>query len=183
MNVNVESVSPDVQRVSRYKGAAMHVTEQLRVLRNRAGLSMEKAAKAIGLKGGSSYQRYEDPNLFRDEHLPLDIAKKLADAFAEHGVPKHETLALAGIPTTPDAPASGAQLDRIPVEHVRATVRALAEMIAEAKLPMTAIDQGDLVATFCRWYQEEVAAGRQPGELSVDNAKPLLRLMFNAATR
>lgn len=60
---------------------------------------MADVAKAIGYRGASSYQRYEDPELFRKPHLPLDLAEKLARAMTGRGTPpvrKSEVMELAG---------------------------------------------------------------------------------------
>lgn len=78
------------------------VTARLRALRIRSGLSMGKTAKALKLKGASSYQRYEDPTLFTKPVLPLLITQKLAELFAGQGVPpidKREVMMLAGVDT------------------------------------------------------------------------------------
>lgn len=45
----------------------------------------------------STYAAYEDPKKFKKPILPFDLAKRLAELFAEHGVPKHETMELAGV--------------------------------------------------------------------------------------
>jgi SOS-response transcriptional repressor LexA len=64
-----------------------NVTQQLKALRDRAGLSMEKMAKDLGYRGASSYQRYEDDTLFEDEKLPLKLVKKLLPILLGKGVP------------------------------------------------------------------------------------------------
>lgn len=73
---------------------------KLKKLRERAGLSMAEVAKAAGYKAASSYQRYEDPDLYKKETLPLPLARKLADILAGKGSPpvrREEILMLAGI--------------------------------------------------------------------------------------
>ncbi len=60
---------------------------------------MADIAKAIGFRGASSYQRYEDANLFRKPYLPLDLAEKLARVMAGKGNPPiapGEVMALTG---------------------------------------------------------------------------------------
>lgn len=90
--------------------ADLHVTEALKGLRERAGLSMERLARACGYKGASSYQRYEDPALYHREFLPQELAVRLAEALAGRGDPpisRDEVLALAGIGASPpSAPAA-----------------------------------------------------------------------------
>lgn len=76
------------------------VTDALKALRERAGLSMERLAQACGYKGASSYQRYEDAALYHRPWLPLPLVSKLADALTGLGDPpiaRAEVLALAGI--------------------------------------------------------------------------------------
>lgn len=73
---------------------------KLKELRERTGLSMASVAKAAGYKTASSYQRYEDPALYKKETLPLPLARKLADILAGKGSPpvrREEILMLAGI--------------------------------------------------------------------------------------
>ena len=154
----------------------MHVTEKLRDLRARAGLSMNACAKALGFKGPSSYQRYENPDLFKDEYLPLEIVRKLAPLFAEHGVPKEELLALAGLPDITDLALSG-QEAAVPLERLGIVIKALAEYRNEERLSFTPDEESEMVVSFCRWYGGEVASGRQTEPISLDNAKSLLRLL------
>jgi transcriptional regulator with XRE-family HTH domain len=73
---------------------------RLKRLRERSKLSMKAIAKALGFKGASSYQRYENPDQFTKQHLPLQMAKTLAELFAGKGTPpisKEEVLVLAGL--------------------------------------------------------------------------------------
>lgn len=61
---------------------------------------MAKVAKALGYKNASSYQRYEDPDLFTKPHLPLPLVRALVDILVGHGTPpisKAEVLMLAGL--------------------------------------------------------------------------------------
>ena len=52
---------------------AKHVTERLKELRKRADYSMAALARAMEKAGGSSYQRYEDPEAMYKGYLPFDI--------------------------------------------------------------------------------------------------------------
>jgi transcriptional regulator with XRE-family HTH domain len=82
-----------------YGGSSEHVTSRLRELRERAGVSMQTLAKLMGKRGASSYQRYENPALFKKDYLPIGIADALADALAGKGNPpvtRAEVFALAG---------------------------------------------------------------------------------------
>lgn len=61
---------------------------------------MAHVAKAVGFRQASSYQRYEDPALYRKDTLSLPLARKLADIFEGKGSPpvrREEILMLAGI--------------------------------------------------------------------------------------
>lgn len=65
----------------------MPVTDQLKQLRNRSGMSMDALAKEMGYKGASSIQRYEDPAIFKKDALPFEIVEKLVPALAGKGDP------------------------------------------------------------------------------------------------
>lgn len=83
-------------------GDAMRVTEKLRSLRLRAGISQARMGKLLGLAGQSSYRHYEDPNLFRREAIPPEIVAKLAQILigkAKNGqlpIAREEVWQLAG---------------------------------------------------------------------------------------
>jgi phage repressor protein C with HTH and peptisase S24 domain len=53
------------------------VTERLKALRRRAGVSMAEAASACGHKTPSGYQHYEDPKKFTRAYLPREMIEKL----------------------------------------------------------------------------------------------------------
>lgn len=84
------------------------VTDALKSLRERAGLSMDRLAQACGYKGASSYQRYEDADLYHKRWLPLPLVLKLAEALVGRGAPpiaRAEVLALAGVAEVPSGAA------------------------------------------------------------------------------
>ena len=177
---------------------AMHVTERLRALRSRAGLSRDAVAERLGYANGSSYQRYETAERFRKETLPLDLTMKLAELFAEHGIPRSETMELAGLPpslaiaagpapapvkTEPEAPGLLSADVRVSIARVQIAVQAMAEVLAESHTDMSPADQGEAVALFLAWYEDEVALGRQPTELSLSTAKSLLVFLQRTAAR
>jgi hypothetical protein len=60
---------------------------QLRRLRLRSGLSMDKMASAMGYAGSSSYQRYEDPEKYTARYLPFRIVEKVLVAIGGKGDP------------------------------------------------------------------------------------------------
>jgi SOS-response transcriptional repressor LexA len=77
----------------------MHVTKVVRALRERAGLSMEQAAKLAGWKARSGWQRYEDERLFTKRYLPVEIAERIAKALVGRGNPQvtvEDIMALTG---------------------------------------------------------------------------------------
>lgn len=94
------------------------VTERLKALRNRAGVSMAEAAKALNLKGASSYQHYEDPKKFAGEYLPRKIIDGLLPLLVGRAAPgeipvtREEVLELGGIIPPPPPPQEG---DRIKI--------------------------------------------------------------------
>lgn len=72
----------------------------LRSLRERAGYSLADLARACGYRGPSSLQRYENPNDYTKEYLPLSLIRKLEKALVGRGDPpieKSEVIALAGV--------------------------------------------------------------------------------------
>lgn len=76
------------------------VTQKLRALRGRAGLSKQQVAIAGGWKGATSYARYENPDLFTRPVLPLDVCLRLVPALVGRGSPpitRAEVMELAGI--------------------------------------------------------------------------------------
>src|SRR5688500_16531578 len=87
--------------------ADVPVTERLKALRVRAGISMAEAAAACGYKTPSGYQHYEDPKKFAKRYLPRDILEKLAPLFTgraakgEVPVTPEEVWALGGFVGAP----------------------------------------------------------------------------------
>lgn len=83
------------------------VTERLKAMRNRAGVTMRDAAKALGYKTASGYQHYEDPKKFPHNNLPHEILEKLVPLFAGRGEPpidEEEVWDLGGRRTKGDTP-------------------------------------------------------------------------------
>lgn len=70
------------------------ITERLRLLRNWRGAPVRDLAKIIGVKTGSGYQHYEDPNRYRGEDLPLDIVGKLIPVLLNYGATREEVLTI-----------------------------------------------------------------------------------------
>lgn len=73
------------------------VGEKLAALRARSEMTMDDVAKALGLSGRSSVQRFFAPHL---DTLSVDDALRLADVFAGKGQPpieRREVLIIAGI--------------------------------------------------------------------------------------
>jgi hypothetical protein len=57
------------------------VTERLKALRRRAGVSMAESAAACGHKTPSGYQHYEDPRKFTRLYLPREMVERLLPVF------------------------------------------------------------------------------------------------------
>ncbi|MDE2166516.1 MAG: transcriptional regulator [Alphaproteobacteria bacterium] len=104
-------------------------SRKLKLLRQRAGLSIRQVAQALGMEYGSSYQHYEDR--YKKPLLPLELVLKLVPIFAPAGIEAAELYALAGagVDATGERPAvagGGAKGDtagrilRIPELDVRA---------------------------------------------------------------
>ena len=94
------------------------VSRQLKLLRQRAGLSIREVAHALGMENGSSYQHYEDR--FRRPFLPLELVQKLTPIFAGKGVDAAELYALAGIdgsggPVRADQPDGALRIEELDV--------------------------------------------------------------------
>jgi hypothetical protein len=61
--------------------ADIPVTERLKALRRRAGVSMAEAAAACGHKTPSGYQHYEDLKKFSRPYLPREMIERLLPIF------------------------------------------------------------------------------------------------------
>lgn len=61
------------------------VTAKFRQLRERAGLSMDDLAKAMGYSRASSIQRYENADEYKKQFITPDLAAKLAKAVVGRG--------------------------------------------------------------------------------------------------
>jgi len=75
------------------------IAQRLAELRNRAGLSMDKLAKALGYKAASSYQRYEEAETYRGGYASLNLVRRLETALVGRGTPpiaRNEVWELAG---------------------------------------------------------------------------------------
>lgn len=74
------------------------VPDHIKRLRERAGLSMEQMARAMALKGGSSYQNYE--TRARATYLKLTLVRRLLPTLLGKGQPpisRAEIMQLAGV--------------------------------------------------------------------------------------
>lgn len=83
----------------------VNVTEKLRQLRKRAGLSQAQMSRKLGLKGQSSYQRYENATDFQKAYLPGEFVEKLIPILRGLGEPPialNEILGLAGLSAIED---------------------------------------------------------------------------------
>jgi SOS-response transcriptional repressor LexA len=66
---------------------AESITARVRTLRKRAGLSMAAFAKAVGMAGASSVQRYESPTDYAGGYLKRDLVSAFAKALIGKGNP------------------------------------------------------------------------------------------------
>lgn len=86
---------------------AESITARVRALRKRAGLSMAAFAKALGLAGASSVQRYENPTEYAGGYLKRDLVSAFAKVLIGRGSPPiahAEVWELAGPEFQPSAP-------------------------------------------------------------------------------
>lgn len=83
--VNVESVRNLFQDFPMQKNST--VGERFNALRERAGISMEKLARAMGLAGRSGVQRYLEPHYNPDGGLPPDKLEAALHALIGKGNP------------------------------------------------------------------------------------------------
>jgi len=71
---------------------------RLKLLRERAGLSMRAVSEALGWTL-TRYQHYEDR--YRRNFLPMEFVSQLADLFVPRGIPRADVMDLAGVPREP----------------------------------------------------------------------------------
>jgi phage repressor protein C with HTH and peptisase S24 domain len=111
------------------------VSRQLKLLRQRAGLSIREVAQALGMEHGSSYQHYEDR--FKKPLLPLDLVMKLVPIFEGSGVEAGELYALAGVnaagerPLVPTAARGGADARSLRIDELDVRASAGAGLIGD----------------------------------------------------
>ena len=89
-------------------------SRQLKLLRQRAGLSIREVAQQLGMEHGSSYQHYEDR--FKKPMLPLELVMKLVPIFEAGGVEASELYALAGVNATGERPLVATAPARAPTD-------------------------------------------------------------------
>lgn len=136
-----------------------HVTQRLRRLRERAGLSQPELAKLCGYAHHSGYARYEDPQIFRGEVLPMGIVRKLIPHLTRAGmVTKREVMELAGV-TVSEETAD----DLLTPSVVRTAVEALARYLAATGQVLPPEYQAQLAVDAARYFQGEERAGRITG--------------------
>lgn len=68
---------------------------RLKALREASGLSIRKLADLLGMSS-SGYAHYETPARFKDDFLPMTLARDIAAALRPHGVDPALIMALAG---------------------------------------------------------------------------------------
>lgn len=101
----------------------MSLTDKIRALRLRTGLTMADAAKRGGWKQPSSYHRYEDSTRFRKKWLPMDVADRLIKAFVGLGSPQVSTEDILAL-TQPQGARSFRGVNKTRVVEIIAVVEA-----------------------------------------------------------
>ena len=85
--VNVESVGSVRVSMPPMDNSAESITGRVRSLRKRSGLSMDQFAQRLGMKGASSFQRYEDPTKYAGGYLRRDLVAQMAEVLVGKGTP------------------------------------------------------------------------------------------------
>ncbi|MDQ2102155.1 helix-turn-helix domain-containing protein [Azospirillum isscasi] len=155
------------------EGDSMHVSERLRLLRERAGMSKTELAKALGYKYLGGYH-FENPDR-KANFLPVPTVVRLISIMKPRGIGAEEILELAGFPSDILKDEGELPPNILEDSYVRTTVTALAEFLQEEKLEMAPKAQGDIVVKFCSVYQSEVRHGRQGPDLDTERVKSILR--------
>ena len=130
---------------------------RLKSLRKQAGFTMDGLARAIGLKGASSYQRYENPkNYWRKEYLPFDLAVRIGEVLDGKGVSPvqyNEVLLLSGFDRLTEHSLTSTQTSAFPLAPGNAQGRSPEQIFTHHK---TAIESGDLYAIMTDYDEESV---------------------------
>jgi transcriptional regulator with XRE-family HTH domain len=135
----------------------------LKRLRERAGLSMEKMANALGYKKPSGYQYYESVDKFKKETLPLDMVEGLIKILAGKGDPPitaREVFELSGISqdrllelyiltNAPDAPIETPNIPSSSNDHIDRAVNRLKDDI-DAQLASLRQDLREMISEVLR---------------------------------
>jgi phage repressor protein C with HTH and peptisase S24 domain len=171
MNINVENVLPCRDNQGMALQSQLPPAEQLRIIRQRCGLSMAEMAKLLDFKGSSSYQRYEDPTIYPDV-LPLKFAQKLLASVLGKGEPplsRSDIMALAGL-TADDA--QGFSLNHSDASSV-------GELSSPTQMPAPALPGSAQTFEMLPLFDIRVSAG--PGALVEHDGQPTGYLPFDAA--
>src|SRR5690606_6249843 len=84
----------------------MALTDKIRELRLRSGLSVAEIARRGGWAQPSSYHRYADPSRFRKRWLPMDVAQRLVKALEGQGSPQITADEIIALTQPMGAPSS-----------------------------------------------------------------------------
>jgi len=155
----------------------MHVSERLRQLRERAGLTKTELAKALGYKHLGAYH-FEDPGRKAD-FLPVPKVVRLIQIMRPHGIGALEIMELAGFPAGLFSDAADTPPNSLNPDYVRTVASALLEYAKENNLDLSPEDQADIIVKFCSVYQSEVNLGREDPVLDKKRAKTLLRFSWS----
>lgn len=91
-----QTVFPHGQIAAIPHNGAMRVTDELRGLREAAGLSVRALAQAIDVPP-STYAQYESSDRFKKKFIPVELASKIARALTPRGIPRADVMRLAGL--------------------------------------------------------------------------------------
>ena len=76
----------------------MNVGTELKALREKTGLSLEKVSKHLGMSHATTYVHYE--TRLKDKFVPLHVINGLIPLFAPYGIEDIDLLRLGGVQET-----------------------------------------------------------------------------------
>lgn len=151
-------------------------SRQLKLLRQRAGLSIREVAQRLGMEHGSSYQHYEDR--FKKPLLPLDLVMKLAPIFETGGIDPGELYKLAGVNATGERPLIAASPAHAPADARTLRIEEL-DMRASAGAGLTGetekvVAEWQVPSDFVRAHSTAPASEMRIITVMGDNMEPAL---------
>ena len=137
---------------------------------------MDALAKEIGLKGASSYQRYESAgNYRRKEFLPFELAMRIGRVLDGNGIPPvtyADVIALAGIERVGD-----------PVHTAAVANTSERQSIQILKHHLAAVEAGDIYAVMTDFSETSVVITPKNVLTGPDNIRGHFAELIETSTR